>query len=173
MFKFNEMMERKQTLNDSNPWGKMAGQQAWADMLANSPWSAFARAAAEPASEQAISLRSGQDEPGDETKNLVERWTARRHESVQSAWTLISELQSARAPAKAMAAWASWSEAAIDRVSDDARDQLEFTSKVAQRCTAMLPVNVAAFSPATSQPDDTRPTKTSGKKNGKTNGHSQ
>ena len=124
------------------------GPQMWMGMLANGPWTPLAPPIAQTDGDdkRLQSLRSGQHEFVDETKELLDRMCDRRHQTVQSTWSLMDELRQAQDGSKAMGAWMSWYQAAMSRYAEDIRDQMDFTSKSAKSCSAMMSGGLAACS---------------------------
>jgi hypothetical protein len=111
-------------------------------------------AVGELTSRQAQLLRyckEGQDECLDEYQELTDNWCKRRHKAVEAAWTMFHELQSGKDGADAIAVWERWIRGVIQRLADDANDQVAIISRALRFLTAAN----GLFMPST--PDTRRP----------------
>jgi hypothetical protein len=75
--------------------------------------------------------KAGQDEYLDEWQELIDNWCKRRHKGVEAAWAMLQEVQSGKDGADVVAVWGRWMSGVIQRLADDANDQ------VAVLCRAM------------------------------------
>lgn len=133
----------------------------WPQMLANMPWSRFAASDATPAT----SIRTGQDELIDETRQLIDHWCDRRHETVKDAWNLMAELQQVSSGSPPMEAWLNWQRSAIERLAEDWREQIEFASRAFECCSGIASQGAAIWTSPLSSTD--------GKDRGAMNGKSR
>jgi hypothetical protein len=95
--------------------------------------------------------KAGQDEYLDECQELIDNWCKRRHQAVEAAWEMMRELQSGKDNADAVAVWGRWINGVIQRLADDAKDQ------VAIGCRAMRFLTEANGLFMPSMPDLGRP----------------
>lgn len=70
----------------------------------------------------------------DEARDLVGRRCERQQESMQALVTLTKRLQGENAPEEALSAWLNWGRAGMDRMVDEATDQMQFAGKATQCC---------------------------------------
>jgi hypothetical protein len=96
-----------------------------------------------------------QDRILDDAQKLFDAWCASRHKTVQSTWDAIDQLQRHGGSPEAMIAWMRWYGDALQRIVEDARDQLGFGCKAAEHCTAVLAGGLKACAPASNAPTRT------------------
>jgi hypothetical protein len=80
--------------------------------------------------------KEGQDEYLDEWQELIDNWCKRRHKGVEAAWAMFQELQSGKDGADAIVVWERWIRGVIQRVADDANDQVVIMSRALRFWTA-------------------------------------
>jgi hypothetical protein len=80
--------------------------------------------------------KEGQDEYLDEWQELIDNWCKRRHKGVEAAWTMFQELQSGKDGADAITVWERWTRGAIQRLAEDAIDQVAIISRALRFCTS-------------------------------------
>jgi hypothetical protein len=80
--------------------------------------------------------KEGQDEYLDEWQELIDNWCKRRHKGVEAAWTMFQELQSGKDGADAITVWERWIRGVIERIADDATDQVAIISRALRFWTA-------------------------------------
>jgi hypothetical protein len=102
-------------------------------------WSTFAGMPTAPAipalaEKQADVLRKTQDELIDEVQQVADRWCERRHKMVEAMFDL--SLTSLHNPGQlgTADAWMRWYHGALQRLSEDASDQMELAVTVAKCC---------------------------------------
>ena len=102
----------------------------------------FAKAQAPPllvrtvmTDEQVDALRRTQDDLIDEVQDVMGRWCARRHQTVQAAFQFYTMPLQNMGPADLAEAWTAWCRGAFQRLSEDASDQVEFAAVVAKCCS--------------------------------------
>jgi hypothetical protein len=95
-------------------------------------------AVGELASRQAQYLKyckAGQDEYLDEWQELIDNWCMRRHKSVEAAWAMLQELQGGKDGADVVAVWGRWMSGVIQRLAEDANDQIAIICRASRFCT--------------------------------------
>jgi hypothetical protein len=102
-------------------------------------WAAFAGMPTAPAipalaEKQADVLRKTQDELIDEVHQVADRWCERRHKMVEAMFDL--SMTSLHNPGQlgTADAWMRWYHGALQRLSEDASDQMELAVTVAKCC---------------------------------------
>ncbi len=133
--------------------------QLWSQALSNPPWSNFA----ERNDPKAKSIRTTQDELIDETRHLLDHWCDRQQNAVKDAWSLISDLQRADDGTAAMTAWFNWHRSAMERLAEDAREQIEFASKASECCNRLMSQGHAGSPTSISSPKRNERDLTNGK----------
>jgi hypothetical protein len=80
--------------------------------------------------------KEGQDEYLDEWQELIDNWCKRRHKGVAAAWAMLQELQSGKDSADALAVWERWIRGVIQRLAEDANDQVAIICRALRFGTA-------------------------------------
>jgi hypothetical protein len=88
---------------------------------------------------QLEATRIAEDEVLDGIQGAVDRWCERRHRTVRAFADFGREMLEARTPQDVMAAWVQLSKGAMERITEDARDQIEVGTRV-MRCVAGGPM---------------------------------
>ena len=73
----------------------------------------------------------------DSYKNVVDHWCKRRHEGVAALMGLTMDVAEARSPTAVGTAVLQWYQGALQRLSQDAQDQLKMGLTAAQCCGAV------------------------------------
>jgi len=83
---------------------------------------------------QADVLREAQDELIDEVQQVADRWCARRHKTVAAMFDLSVPPLHQSGPVSVAEAWMRWYSGALQRLSEDAGDQMELAATLAKCC---------------------------------------
>ena len=86
---------------------------------------------------QVKALNKAQHEFLDSYKNVVDHWCKRRHEGVAALMSLTRDVTEARSPTAVGTAVLQWYQGALQRLSQDAQDQLKMGLTAAQCCGAV------------------------------------
>ena len=71
--------------------------------------------------------------PGLDTKEVVERWRVRRHQSAEAMASFGLQALHAQSPDQMLGVWMTWSRGVVDRLVADANDNLKLGSLVTQK----------------------------------------
>jgi hypothetical protein len=99
-----------------------------------SPEAGWMKSIATATEGQAKALNKAQHEFLDSYKNVVDHWCKRRHEDVAALMGLTRDVTEARSPAAVGTAILRWYQGALQRLSQDAQDQLEIGLTAARCC---------------------------------------
>jgi len=80
-----------------------------------------------PIEHQAMLLKETQDELLDECQRVIDRWCARRHETTEALFGLTDHCAHSQDPLQLAEAWSHWLTGAVERASDDLRDQIKLS----------------------------------------------
>ncbi len=80
-----------------------------------------------PIEHQAGLLKETQDELLNECQRVIDRWCARRHETTEALFGLTDDCVHSQAPLQLAEAWSHWLTGAVERASDDLRDQIKLS----------------------------------------------
>lgn len=91
------------------------------------------------------------------TQAVFERWCARRRQSAEALATLGREALAAKSPQDAMHVWVQWTMGAMDRLLDDAKDQMAAGTSVARHVATSATAIALSSSPGSEkQPAERR-----------------
>src|SRR5918992_1741240 len=102
-----------------------------------SPEAGWMKSIATATEGQAKALNKAQHEFLDSYKNVVDHWCKRRHEGVAALMGLTMDVAEARSPTAVGTAVLQWYQGALQRLSQDAQDQLKMGLTAAQCCGAV------------------------------------
>jgi hypothetical protein len=103
----------------------------------NSPDVGWMKSIATGTERNAKALNKAQHEFLDSYKNVVDHWCKRRHEGVAALMGLTMDVAEARSPTAVGTAVLRWHQGALQRLSQDAQDQLKMGLTAAQCCGAV------------------------------------
>jgi hypothetical protein len=98
----------------------------------NSPDVGWMKSIATGTERHAKALHKAQHEFLDSYKNVVDHWCKRRHEGVAALMSLTRDVAEARSPSEVGTAVLRWHQGALQRLSQDAQDQLNMGLTAAQ-----------------------------------------
>lgn len=116
---------------------------AWPNLSLNGLWSGFVSNGI--GERQMKLLHAEQDQIFNEAQSLFDKWSARQHQTVQSTWTLMEELQRSGDGREAAVAWIRWYGGTVQRIAEDTKDQLAFGCMAAECCTTGMAGRLKAY----------------------------